>query len=255
MSFDVSSFYQMGLSAGNRLGGLTSNLNTGDKYIPDLLRIQNEQAMQQNQLKAALEMQQMGAKDTRKNTAITQSQENRRLKKQLEAQAAESEKQRKAQSAENALDRTSQESRSQDTVDKTLMAAMIAASKKGVTDPMTLARKDAESKTPRGFLSRHRQPSPAEIGASLGQVLGSMKSAISPTQPAAGGGVDLGRYILSSPVLSSAYSKLYQVRLAKGAVTADDLAQVLGNDIPAVLSELKNLGITNIDDVLAYINQ
>ena len=243
MGFNISDFYQMGLSAGNRLGGLTKNLNSSDKMIPDLLNQQNQRTISANEIASRSKLQAQSDAAALQREQLQQKGASYRTA--LEA---------KTKMSEGKKERASQEKIADTQTSRALAASIIRESKKGVNDPLTLGKQAAQAKLPGGFLGiGGKKPTPDQIGQGLQQVLGSISQAIG-SPGGMGGGQDFGKIILQNPILTSAYMKLNQVKQMKGMVSLDDLAQTLGPDVGPVMAELKKLGVQNIDDVLNYIN-
>ena len=252
---DVSAFYQMGLSAGNRLGGLTKNLNTGDKYIPDMLQIQNQQQMQMEQLGAQRGMQREQLKEQRKTSAMEQSQANRRQKAEI-----------KSKEREGAKDRESQQKIADKSAERAITAAIISGSKKGVNDPWTVAQKAAQGLAPAAegisrFFGGKQPPTAGAIGEQLQNVLGSISGAVG-GMGGMGGGLDpnvkaeMDRVVFSNPTLTKAFVTLKQFRAQFGTVIDENnFSQALGPDHNAVIQELLKINPDmDLADILAYMN-
>lgn len=247
MGFNISDFYQMGLSAGNRLGGVTKNLNTSDKMIPELLNQQNQRTISANEIAARSKLQAQSDQAAMEREKIQQKGASSRTAVEAKTKMSEGKK-----------DRASQEKIANQTTSRNLATSVIGNSKKGVNDPLTMAKQIAQAGMPGGLFGTsigRPQPNASQIGQGLQQVLGSISDATGVVGgDGMGGGQDFGKIILQNPTLTSAYLKLNQVKQMKGIVSLDDLAQTLGPDVGPVMAELKKLGIQNIEDVLNYIN-
>lgn len=259
MNFNIADFYNMGLSAGNKLAGLTQNLNKGDAYIPTLLENQSRSKIADKQIASQEKISADTLKADRLKTMVTESAANRREKARLKSSEAEGKRERVSRAREGYYDRKSAAEIADKQTSRAMTAATIAASQKGINDPLTLARQAAQAgitggiPTPFGPIGR-RKPTMAEIQPHLQNVLGSISQAMNPGASAgAAGGPDIGKILLSNPPLARAFGRLSELKQTKGAVGDEDLAMALGPDLPEATKILQSMNM-NIEDILAYIN-